>query len=575
MAKMSSLDTNQYGAPIPAHHFRQGGRDVYYFTLDLATLDGLLPQRVDEAVIRNANRRLTLSHARRIQEYLESEDRDDWLLGPMLLGIAPKALKFEPYENEHGERYSENFGELRINNRLKNTMRIFDGQHRRRAIQDALTTLRDAKQRADKLASLENASVPIVLYAEEDMEALRQMFADAAKTKRIEGNVVAQFDQRDAFNRAAKHLTKESKLFGRRIEMNRDTVARSSQCLLSINQLAYILRTSEIGYEGRNTRGRNESYMDDINGLYKRCLVWSDEFMPAARKEYADLASGEIENHSIPQERVESFAYSATFIRILAGCYHNWRAENDDWQPLAAFLQEASLEPGSGHGTLVDAGVVAPYGTTLIARRQEVAEAIRYIVQQVKEDNNSTHCQPRKIVSQEEGHDDVKFTPVPAIVSIPGDAQRPTPKPSAVEQPLASRPQLSDWVTLSGKDRGNATTASGPKRQSIRPTAIRLWDGSEQPLNHWYEVLTRIVKKLHTEGRLTVDHTPVLGRQGGLIVATKEDSFKRPERVAGTPFFVEKNFSAESFERNAKLLLKRFGPNHAEASLRYPEDSGG
>ena len=384
MASIPSASNTQYGAPIPAHRFRQGGRDVYYFALDLATLDGLLPQRVDDAVVKDANRRLTPRHAKNIQEYLEN--RDDWLLGTMLLGIDPKALKFEPYEDEQGKQYSKNFGALRIHNRRLNTMRIFDGQHRRRAVQDTLTALEGDERRTDKLASLEKASVPIVLYAEEDIRSLRQMFADASKTKRIEGNVVAQFDQRDAFNKAARYLATESKLFGRRIEMNRTAVARSSQHLLSINQLADTLRTSVLGYEGRNTRSRNETYMLDIDDLYRRSLVWSDEFMPAARKEYAGLMSGDIEDQSIPQERAVSFAYSATFMRILAGCYcHNWGTENNDWKPLATFLREASLEPGSGPGgLLVDAGVVAPDGKTLLARRQEVAGAIRYIVQQAK-----------------------------------------------------------------------------------------------------------------------------------------------------------------------------------------------
>ena len=387
MATKISLGTNHYSAPIPTHRFRQGGRDVYYFTLDLATLDGMLPQRVDDAVVKEANRRLTPSHAKKIQEYLEN--RDDWLLGAMLLGIAPKALKFEPYENEEGEQYSENFGELRIDNRRLNTMRIFDGQHRRRAIQDTFTSLENNAQRADKLASLENASVPIVLYAEEDIKDLRQMFADASKTKRIEGNVVAQFDQRDAFNKAASHLAEKSKLFGGRVEMDRATVARSSTRLLSINQLAETLRSLEIGYNGRNSRDRNETYMLNLDDLYERCLAWSDEFMSTARKEYAGLISGEIKNADIPRQRSDSFAYSATFMRILAGCYHDWGIKNADWKPLAAFLQDALLEPDSGRGALlVDAGVVTPDRMSLISRRQEVAGAIRYIVQQAETAND-------------------------------------------------------------------------------------------------------------------------------------------------------------------------------------------
>ena len=42
-----------------------------------------------------------------------------------------------------------------------------------------------------------------------------------------------------------------------------------------------------------------------IEDLYQRCLMWSDEFMPAARKEYDDLASGELESASIPYDRIK------------------------------------------------------------------------------------------------------------------------------------------------------------------------------------------------------------------------------------------------------------------------------
>ena len=65
---------------------------------------------------------------------------------------------------------------------------MFDGQHRRRAIKDALRLLKSSNQ-TDKLRSLEEASVPIMLYAEGSIDALRQMFADASRTKTIERNV--------------------------------------------------------------------------------------------------------------------------------------------------------------------------------------------------------------------------------------------------------------------------------------------------------------------------------------------------------------------------------------------------
>ena len=89
--------------------------------------------------------------------------------------------------------------------------------------------LSNDKGQADKLAELQASSVPIVLYAEDNVRLLRQMFTDASKTKRIEANVVARFNKRDPFNLAAMHLADKSKLFSQDgFEMNATTVARGS-----------------------------------------------------------------------------------------------------------------------------------------------------------------------------------------------------------------------------------------------------------------------------------------------------------------------------------------------------------
>ena len=390
MAPTISLSPNPYQAQLPAHRFRQGNRDVYYFTLDLAALDGLLPQRVDDSVVREANRRLTPSHARNIQQYLE--DRDDWLLGALLLGIAPDALEFEPYQDEDGNEISPNFGELSILTSRANTMRIFDGQHRRRAIQDTLDRLGQGDVKSDKLGELHGSSVPIVLYAEGDIRALRQMFTDASRTKRIEANVVTRFDKRDPFNLAAMHLAENSKLFAGRVEMDATTVFRASRALISVNQLAQALRVMTVGYGSRVSRLQSELHMQELDALYERSLEWSDKFMPGARREFGGLVSGDIEDEDIPIYRVESLAYSTTFIRILAGCYHAWIQKEEDWTPLASFIRDARLETGGGReNLLVDAGAMLPGDTAPSGRRQEVEGAIKYIVQHAGEATNSDH----------------------------------------------------------------------------------------------------------------------------------------------------------------------------------------
>ena len=366
---------------IPAHRFRQGGRDVYACALNLTTLNASLPDRIDDRVVRDANRQLTPSHARRIQAYLA--ERDDWVLSALMLGVPPEAVEFRPYVE--GDGAPMHVGELRIRADSPASMKMFDGQHRRRAIKDLFLELATNGRGADKLSALEASSLPIMLYVEDDIEALRQMFADAAQTKPIEANVVAQFDLRDPFNLAALWLEENSELFGGRVEKERASVPRTSECIIAINQLSATLKTVQVGYRGRVSKDLSDQYMLTLDDLNERCWTWSDDFMPSAREEYEWLVAGEIDNSEIPLNRATSLAYNATVIRLLAGCYYEWTNNGSDWTPLAEFIRNASLEPGSGRGALlVDAGLVAEGGITPFARAQLVDSAIDHIVRQAR-----------------------------------------------------------------------------------------------------------------------------------------------------------------------------------------------
>ncbi len=367
---------------VPAHRFHQGGRVVYACALDLSTLDYRLPDRVDDAVVRDANRQLTPSHARRIQAYLA--ERPDWVLSALMMGVSPEAVEFAPYIE--GEGAPMTVGELCIRTECVATMmKMFDGQHRRRAIKDVLTELQSDIKQSEKLADLRTCSLPIMLYVEDDISALRQMFADAAQTKTIEKNVVARFDLHDPFNLSALWLEENSDLFASRVEMERASVARTSENIIAINQLAATLKNLEVGHKGRVSKDLKDNYMLNLDELYERCWVWADDFMPSAREEYEGLIGGEIDNSEIPLARGTTLAYNATVVRLLAGCYHEWTKNDADWRPLAEFIRQACLEPASGRGALlVDAGIVGIGGITPIARSQVVTAAIEYIVREAK-----------------------------------------------------------------------------------------------------------------------------------------------------------------------------------------------
>ena len=369
----------QYALTVPAHRYRQGGRDVYLLTLDLATADGTLPQRVGDAMIREANRKLTPSHARNIQEYLLNED--EWMLGALMLGVAPDAIEFQAYPP------FTDFGEVKVRADRAGTMKMFDGQHRRRAIADALAYLRESSDplSEEKLERLRQASISVLLYVEENLKDLRQMFVHASRTRTIEANVVAQFDQRDAFNLAARHVAEHSRLFSTRTEMQRPSVRKGSENLLSINQLVTALKYTILGQGRRVTRERNFELLEDVDSLIKQCLEWTDHFLPAAREEYGGLIMGTVDPSDIPYIRSASYLYSATFFNVLAGCYTKWRQNDDDWQPLADFLRQADIGPGSANRLLERAGLAVAGRHALFTRRQEVESAINYIVGEARD----------------------------------------------------------------------------------------------------------------------------------------------------------------------------------------------
>ena len=130
-----------------------------------------------------------------------------------------------------------------------------------------------------------------------------------------------------------------------------------------------------------------ERKLQDLEALYERCLSWADDFMPAARQEYENLMAGETDNSEIPKLRPYTFAFNASVVRILAGCYFEWTKGGDDWKSLADFMRQSSLVPGKSEGEgslLVEAGVVVPGGTTPLPRAQEVKGAITHIVTQAR-----------------------------------------------------------------------------------------------------------------------------------------------------------------------------------------------
>ena len=159
--------------------------------------------------------------------------------------------------------------------------------------------------------------------------------------------------------------------------------------------------------------------------------------------------------------------------------------------------------------------------------------------------------------------------PVPAAAPILNDTWRPIdpdpipPSPTPEPSP-APRPVPLGWVALSEYN---------PPAGSPCPAAIRFWDRSEQTLEYWHEILTSVVKRLHSEGRLAVEDVPIGWTEKRYIVNTEPihpngNAFGLEKWVEDTPFVVNVRLNAGQVRTNTKKLLQHCGRNPAEVHLR-------
>ena len=380
-----------------AMRLTQGGRDVFGFALSIKDLNGLLPRRVDDDIVKDANRRLHQPHADAIRGYLWNQQA--WLSGAIMVAIDPGMVEFDAFGNTDGR-----FGIIKIPLAAIGQLKLFDGQHRRRAIYDLVderhaeirdlrklivgaengehdpVVLAELRKRLDsteaRLQELESESIPVLLFGEADTQLLKQMFSDAAKARPIDALTKSRFDARDPFNRAAELVMNGSDLLNGKVEMERSTVSRTSDKLISYNQLSTLLRTLQVGYYGRVSKQKAlefESSEELIIAPAERFFA----FLLKARDEYRRLAEDEAQPS---RERGSTLAFNNTILRVIAAVWHEWvmeREKNDEL--LAELFGTADFGPGPG-SMWQKAGLVPSGSRTPVSRRQEVVSAINYVL---------------------------------------------------------------------------------------------------------------------------------------------------------------------------------------------------
>ncbi len=385
--------------------YQQGGRVAYSLFMNLGMLDSNVPNFVNPDRIERANRRFNATHSKKIAEYMY--EREDWVLGAILLGIDPTYVEFEPYPENNGQP-SDRLGYIRISlDGGTSSIRILDGQHRRMAIQSVRERLRQEiaeektnaakngshrklKKLERKFQRLNNMAISVVLYEEADTKKLRQMFADLARTRPIDQTTKTRFDERDPFNRAAVDIVenRRSKFLADKIEMERTTPVRSSNNLLSISQLARCLKELKYGFGSRKSRDRIREVEEHYEELIYTGIKWADEFLPRARQEYEVLCSTDIEEDFVSKNRASFVSYTVTVLQLMSSCFYQWSALNRPWHELADWLREADFDVASEECIFLKTGMLAPGDSILVSQTQRMRATIAYIISQATRANN-------------------------------------------------------------------------------------------------------------------------------------------------------------------------------------------
>ncbi len=138
-----------------------------------------------------------------------------------------------------------------------------------------------------------------------------------------------------------------------------------------------------------------------------------------------------------------------------------------------------------------------------------------------------------------------------------------TSAPQAANVPLVSitppnlpPPPSEDWVPLTKYD---------PPQGTKPPKSIRFWDGKEQTIKYWNELLILTAEKLYVEGTLKTADTPIQLWSGAWhYIHTKPvhadgTEWRKPLKPIGDPpLFVNVNLSGAYLREGTIRLLKKY-----------------
>jgi DGQHR domain-containing protein len=355
---------------FPAVQYEQGGRTVYAAATRIGDILAVIPDRDDPTVISDANRRLYPSHAHEYGEYLW--DTPDWVTGPLMVGVSAGAFR--------DARATSGYGTVSIPPNA--AVHLFDGQHRVEGIRWIIKRERDAidaldaagvqdaaaTAKAERIRDILNAVVPTIFYVEDDVAKLQQMYSDLSRVRPPDPITTARFDTRDPFNVAARALAESHPLLKERVDLERNALSRTSDSLLTLNQLAALLAVLWTG-KTRRRAAAPEGAPEDVTirgTLFFNTLVGAFPVFRAIVDDKDSVAAA--------RERGE-MVVSVTMLKVLASAWRELGViKQHTAQELVRYLStipSAAVQGSVWEQAGIPAGAKAPIGRAQVDAAQQ------------------------------------------------------------------------------------------------------------------------------------------------------------------------------------------------------------
>lgn len=313
---------------FPALRGRMGTREYYVAMFPLGVIPTLFRYQEWAALPPEARAQRTLTQSRipEITRYILAHE-DDWVFSSLTASFEADAV-FEPSDID------ENIGVLKLP--LGAPLLINDGQHRRKAIEEALKedpTLADTQ------------TISVVLFPLENLERNQQMFSDLNRTvRKTSRSLDILYDHRDPMNRITLSVADAVPLFQGKVEKDKVSLAMRSPRFVTLSalydanaQLLGKLREGEVAEEQEDeAEKRAISFWNAVTENIPEWLeIAAGQLKPSeARAEFVHChAIGFWALGTAGRALIEEFPDEINWRARLAGLSKiDWRRTNPEWQ---------------------------------------------------------------------------------------------------------------------------------------------------------------------------------------------------------------------------------------------------